>query len=272
MRDWALWYASVGFEVFPVHGAVKGSCLCRRPECHHPGKHPNTPNGLKDATCDINKVTAWWERYPDANIGIHCSNVTVLDVDGEVGKQSLRKLVVEHGDSIIQSTPRAETGGGGLHFFFNSVDLRNRVKFLPGLDIRTTGGFIVAPPSMHVSGRRYRWTVPINDAPRQDMPEWLVGLARDSGAFSVDENGERVRLKVDLENIGEILDGERNNRLTSIAGKLFQLGRSDAQVWSTMMAINEMNCKPPVPTQEIVGICDRLKRKDAAKRVSIWEW
>ena len=34
------------------------------------GKRPLTTNGCKDATRDAAQIKAWWQRWPDANIGI----------------------------------------------------------------------------------------------------------------------------------------------------------------------------------------------------------
>jgi hypothetical protein len=50
------------------------------------------------------------------------------------------------------------------------------VKLLPGLDTRAAGGYVAAPPSVHPSGRRYRWIVPPGEAELAQAPEWLVAL------------------------------------------------------------------------------------------------
>ena len=45
-------------------------------------------------------------------------------------------------------------------YYFRYVDglqIPNRAGILPGIDIRGDGGFIVAPPSLHISGNRYEW-------------------------------------------------------------------------------------------------------------------
>jgi len=51
------------------------------------------------------------------------------------------------------------TGSGGFHLFFQypNEEMRNLINLLPGIDIRAEGGYIVAPPSLHVSGKSYEW-------------------------------------------------------------------------------------------------------------------
>ena len=59
-----------------------------------------TPNGVKDATTDRTIIKDWWNRWPDANVGIamgRASGIFVLDVDGNVGKASLKELQAQHG-------------------------------------------------------------------------------------------------------------------------------------------------------------------------------
>ena len=83
-----------------------------------PGKHPRTRNGVKDATTDRTIIKAWWKRWPDANIGIatgRASGIFVLDVDGEVGKASLKELKAQHGR--LPKTVTVKTGKGRHRYF-----------------------------------------------------------------------------------------------------------------------------------------------------------
>src|SRR5690606_4092098 len=83
------------------------------------GKRPRTPNGLLDATVDQRVIAGWASRWPTANIGVRTgaeSNLVVLDVDGDDGAESLRRLEREHGDLPVTASVR--TPSGGSHFWF----------------------------------------------------------------------------------------------------------------------------------------------------------
>lgn len=158
----ALRYAALGWCVFPGHGIDQsGRCSCRDSKCGHPGKHPRINAWQKSATTDKTVIENWWRRWPTANVCIAtgaASGIVVLDVDPRHGgAASLEALEREHGP--LPLTPTVRTGGGGFHYFFSHPGGRvlNRVNVLPGVDVRGDGGFVVAPPSRHVSGEVYSW-------------------------------------------------------------------------------------------------------------------
>ena len=96
----AVAYAAAGIPVFRFTPRER-VCSCGDPSCDAVAKHLRTANGLKDATADVQKVAAWWERSPDANIGIPTgepSGYVVLDVDPHHGgNTSLEKIQRQHG-------------------------------------------------------------------------------------------------------------------------------------------------------------------------------
>ena len=106
--------------------------------CRPRGKEPITQHGCKDATRDQKQIDFWWNKYPSANIGVATgpiSNIFVLDVDGEVGLDSIKELEKKHG--LLPKTPISITGKGQQYFFRHpKCELKNRVRFAPGLDIR----------------------------------------------------------------------------------------------------------------------------------------
>ena len=128
--------------------------------CDHPGKHPCTPNGVKDATNDRTIIKEWWRRWPDANIGIatgRTSGIFVLDVDGNAGKESLTELQAEHGR--LPKTVTVQTGKGRHRYFrCDGARVGNSAGRLgKGIDVRGDGGYVVAAGSVHVSGALYRF-------------------------------------------------------------------------------------------------------------------
>jgi hypothetical protein len=133
-------------------------------------------NGLKNATTDEQTIADWWDQQPEANVGLATGHVfDVLDIDGpDVGTTELARLVGEHGDVALEG-PTTITGGGH-HLFVLPTGRGNRAKFIAGCDWRGRGGYVVAPPSVHPSGRRYCWTEDGPDTPLLRAPDWLVAL------------------------------------------------------------------------------------------------
>jgi hypothetical protein len=135
-------------------------------------KRPLTGNGLLDASVDPAVVTAWWTRWPSANIGLRTGvQFDVLDIDGDVGTASLEAKV---GPEYRHSGPISRTGRGE-HWLFLPGKTANRAGLLDKLDWRGTNGYIVAPPSVHPDGRKYYWhTPPSTTLP--PIPDWLLPL------------------------------------------------------------------------------------------------
>ncbi|MDI1451718.1 bifunctional DNA primase/polymerase [Polyangium sp. 6x1] len=180
----ALWYAARGWPVFPVAWPVPHPngvrCACfRGPRCDRMGKHPwapLAPHGLRDATTDARMVSHWWRRAPRASVGVvlgERAGAWVLDIDAKGGGlDTLAAIEREHGP--LPPTLRAATGGGGFHLVFLWPGRRvvPRVHALgPGVDVRGDDSYIVASPSVHASGRPYRWLD--SAAPVLMAPAWL---------------------------------------------------------------------------------------------------
>jgi hypothetical protein len=143
----ALYYATaLRWPVFPLRPRDKRPLISKAAGGH----------GCLDATTDAERVRAWWNHCPSANIGLAlCSNgfdAFAIDVDPRNGGD-LGELVIQLGP--LPHTVQALTGGGGNH-----VLLMGRVAsgiLAPGIDIKGAGGYIVLPPSVHPSGELYRW-------------------------------------------------------------------------------------------------------------------
>lgn len=163
-------YAELGWAVFPL---AEGSKLPKIAKA-------NGGRGFHDATSDAEQITAWWTRWPRANIGIRtgsASGLFVLDLDvRHRGEDSLERLTRRHG--ALPVTLTAATPSGGRHFYFAMPDvaLRNSAGVLDdGLDTRAEGGYVAAAPSVVSRVGTYDWEHWTTPAP---VPSWLVKLLR----------------------------------------------------------------------------------------------
>jgi hypothetical protein len=243
----AIAYATRGFAVFP--------CVPR-------AKVPATPHGCRDATKDIAQIAHWWRDNPHYNVAVATgpvSKVFVLDVDGLDAEASLHKLEQLHGalpETVESITPR------GRHLFFKCETgaVRNSAGGLaPGLDIRGDGGYVVLPPSMHPSGRRYMWSVDSADH-FAEAPAWL------GQPLSGTRNGTCARRAKSPEHwhsalTSTIQNGARNSTLTSICGKLLYAGLTElAFLCDLMCCINLARCDVPLSDNEVHAIVVSVAR------------
>jgi hypothetical protein len=151
------------------HRSGRVGCSCGDPGCGPVGKHPRTRNGLHDATTDPDQLARWWQRWPHANIGLVTGELAdVLDVDGPTGQVALRRWATQH--QLHLDGPLVRTGSG-RHHYLAATGAGNRAALLEGVDWRGRGGYVVAPPSLHSSGSRYRWLRPLTlDLPDTPWP------------------------------------------------------------------------------------------------------
>ena len=242
------------WAVIPLHTIEAGRCSCGREDCSSPGKHPRTLNGVKDASTNPDIIRHWWGRWPNANIGIATgepSGFFVLDVDGEEGATSLRELEERYG--TLPDTVESLTGGGGRHILFKHPGhpVKNKVALAYGLDVRGDGGYIVAPPSRHISGARYKWEASShpNDLPMAEAPAWLIDMVANK-TYGRDDMATRPKVAdLALEGVPE---GERDTTLYRYACMLRAKGlkREEAEVLVLEAATK---CKPPFPPKEALA-------------------
>jgi putative DNA primase/helicase len=235
----ALEYAKNGWPVLPL--AIKGKIPLIKG-----GK------GSKDATTDLQQIEGWWSKTPNANVGIATglqSGIFVLDVDiGKDGEESLQNLQEQYG--ALPVTHKVKTGTGGWHYYFyyppNGIK-NSASKLGSGLDIRGDGGYVVAPPSIHPdTGNPYEWEC---KDPIVAAPDWLfLALAETSNVISIAKGGD------------SIAEGQRNEFLTSIAGKFRREGLEEEEIGEVLLSINGGRCDPPLPEKEVLGIAKSISK------------
>ncbi len=189
---------------------------------------------------DRETVRGWYREGRFGGVGIvtgPTSGIVVLDVDGEEGKALLKK----HGHA---PTPMVATSKG-LHLYFKdpSNAIPTCIRFAPDLDLKAGGGYVAAPPT---AGRE--WIIGPDECPPADLPEWVIERIRLRGSRAKFEWG------------GDIPNGERNKRLTSLAGKLRYAGLDARSILSTLAVENQARCKPPLDDDEVRKIAESVGR------------
>lgn len=249
--SYAIAYARKGIKVFPLHEIESDrECSCGKLGCSSAGKHPRLKDWQTLATLDEGQIANWWRECPNANIGVKCgaeSGITVLDVDGDEGRDTLRALELEHGELPV--TPIAITGSGGAHYYFAYEEgLQNAVRFAKGLDVRTEGGLVVGVGS--ATKRPYEWEAAftIGDVQPAKMPEWLVEKIKAGGNSRRDGQSTRIPNE-------KIHAGEGRNNFLYIQGRSLRLRNFPAEAIRAALAeLNRIQCSPPVDAQEFESI------------------
>jgi hypothetical protein len=193
----------------------------------HREKCPACPHGVKEATRDPAQIQKWWKKGL-LNVGIACgepSGILVVDCDTNQAAVDFAAEFPAAGKTVMAKTPR------GAHFYFRypGPAYRNRVKVREHVDIRSDGGYVVAPPSIHPCGEPYTWRrAPweVQPAPLPDGVRKLLDGGRSPGiptmigspalyaAAAIRNAASRVR---------EAHEGKRNHTLNREAFALAQL-------------------------------------------------
>ena len=265
----ALEYVARGWPVFPLHTPRDGGCSCPKADCDKPGKHPRIQGGFYGGSSDPEQVRAWWARWPQANIGIPTgapSGFLAIDVDTRhLGDETLGDLEKEHGP--FPATVRSFTGGGGWHVLFRmpeggEVGCRN--SLFQGIDVKATGGYIVAPPSLHASGRTYCWDADGHpeDVKLADLPHWLLTKLKPETTGAIGKTSAEWRSVLEA---GKA-DGARNASLTQIVGHLLTRRVDINIVCELVRAWNRVFVSPPQPEEDVLKTISSVARREFARQ------
>ena len=235
----SLEYVAHGWPVFPLHGIQLGFCTCPRRVCSTPGKHPLTSHGLDDATLDPEQIRAWWAQWPAANIGLRTDGgLVVLDVDDHRPLEGL------------PLTPTVESGKGSHLYFRSEQPVGNHVGIISGVDVRGERGYVVAPPSRHISRATYRWRVTL-DVPIATLPPWVLAkmaTPRDHALRELQDKGVQQTPSTPASVIPE---GRRRDTLWRLGRRLRLKGWSPESIARKLAKVNAEQCRPPLDRAEV---------------------
>jgi putative DNA primase/helicase len=234
----ALTYAESGQPVFPCDPATK---------------RPFASAWPKSASTDPDAVKKLWRSRSAAMIGLPTGEPVgafVIDIDAGTDKESgevfeaaalLDGLATAIG-CPLPATRTAQTPRGGLHLWFRmpvGEAIGNRAGMIPRIDVRGTGGYVIAPPSVRSDGKAYAWQNP--DAAIADAPPALIDLILRRGAFgkrrdgvllqnggAVDASGAQRKyalsgLDAECQSVKNALSGQRNTALHNAAANVAEL-------------------------------------------------
>jgi Bifunctional DNA primase/polymerase, N-terminal/Primase C terminal 1 (PriCT-1) len=258
LGDAAVRLGARGLRVFP--------CWPRR-------KEPAIRDNLRLAAVDETVIRRLWGTQGAYNVAIatgRASGVWVLDVDADHGgEQTLRGLEEKHG--ALPPTVEVITGAG-RHLYFkwpDGVEVRNAQHRddLPGVDWRGEGGYVLAPPSVHPSGRGYIWSVD-SASEFARAPDWLIELVTaracrlGSVASAVPTLPEQWQALLSR-------DHEGSRRAGAVAKVFGHLVRKyvDAGVATALVELlNRERNKPPLDPEEVARICDDIADREFERR------
>lgn len=228
--------------------ATQYTCRGWNPVCiYKPDKYPKDYNWRalidKEVTRDdIEKMSGTYAEE-SLNIGIitgSISDIIILDIDGEEGFTALKENGIE-----LPPTLQATTGRG-THYYFQYTThpiLKNAAGYLPKVDIRTDGGLVVAPPSVHPSGSHYKWVNP--DAEILPFPKELIELFVKNSTVKKTQTSDKG---LSLEE--KALEGSRNSTLFRAASAMQGLGFSEEIIRETISKQNDL-LSSPLPDDEL---------------------
>jgi hypothetical protein len=183
----ALRCAEAGLHVFPCHPSS-------RPDPS--SKTPTIRKWRDNSTTNIGTIESWWRfrRGHLVAIDLHKAGLLVVDGDchpdketGEIvhdGVEALRNLFREHGCNV-ENNPVVRTPSDGVHVYFKCPPgFGNTEGDLPdGINIRGSGGYVIAPDCIMVDGGRYE---PVKGRPDlatsfrsiPELPGWFAEIIR----------------------------------------------------------------------------------------------
>jgi hypothetical protein len=187
-------FVQYGLAVLPVYKPLDdGSCTCPNgARCKSPGKHPyapKAPNGVNSAQSDDDYVEEVWQE--DLNVGVACGTISsglmVMDIDDE---EIAEKLLEP--DVGLNKLTRCSTSGRGVHIWLYTTREAKGINLIrlgggPIGELRGDGQYVVAPPSLHYSGKQYAWlNEPVEITTVEDPLKFVLDLLKKIGVEVAD--------------------------------------------------------------------------------------
>jgi len=200
------------------------------------------------------QIKEWFKQFPDMNVGIvtgKISNLIVVDVEkgGDITK--------------FPQTATVKTGGDGWHLYYRYPNrhIGNSVKKIGDLvDIRADGGQVMAPPSIHPSGKAYKWIIPL-ELGIAEMPDELL-----QKLTAPTPTTPSLLSTITDESVPE---GMRNDSATKFIGRLLHhlpLDLWEMVGWTALKNWNSSKTSSPLPESELRNTFNSISQKEQQRR------
>ena len=209
-----------------VYKFENGKCSCGLEGCSGPGKHP------------IGGPTKAVRNYQehDGGVGIALDEHTIcVDVDPKNGGIESFKRLEETLGPLPKNTPRVISGSGGYHIYLHkrNYPTSNLNHFAEGVEIKVNG-FLVCPPSPHMSGENYKWET-AEDLTLAEVPEaWQLAFKNQS-KLSVHDTG-KCPSEEELPALSDRVTWARTG-LTQLEGSVAGSGGHDAAMKAAVLLV-----------------------------------
>ena len=222
------------------------------------------PNGFYSALRtpeDCRRACALHPEGHPAVVTGPTSGLTVLDADGREGAEALDELGRELGP--LPPTTMVATRRG-MHYWFATAtqELPSRIGLKPMLDVKSFGGYVVAPPAQ-INGARWRFVS--GKTPPAPLPASWIKHLRDKptgkGRVPVGKWTEILTLR-------KLTEGERNDQLTRLTGHLVAHGLDPDVVYGLMLAVDTTRCAPALGSSDVERIVGSITGRELRKRRS----
>jgi hypothetical protein len=254
-------YAERGYSVIPVD--------------HH--KVPLTSwTKCQNQIASREEIEGWFNRFPDAGVAIVTTNLSVVDADLNGGIKALNQILPENLEA-----PTADTPNDGRHYYFKcgpGMEVRNKVALMPGVDIRGTGGYVVAPPSRCYADkldkanpnygklRPYHWLNGLDLLDFDEIPELpmsIYELYRKKTSNGGEEKPPNWREEIFQEGVKE---GERNDTLMRLSASYLGKGLAETEILPLLFDANS-RFDPPLSKKEVRTILTSMTKKHRQNHV-----
>jgi len=240
IKEQAFAYHANGYSVMPVG-------LDKKPKLYSWKKYQtNYPTD--------EEVLTWFEKA-DINIGIitgKISNISVVDIDNKNGQKQVDEMLEKFPETFT-----VKTGNGGYHLYYQYQEglsiSANAYPQFPNVDIRSDGGFVIAPPSVTSYNGKGGEYIVIKQIPLASFPKNL---------FPIKKTGRK------LSTVIGVSSGGRNDSIASFIGKLLQSSPEkewETEVYPAVLRANK-TYTPPLSESEVRQTFDSIKKKEIQRR------